>query len=577
MAKLSAPVHGRHARTSLVVLLLFLTAVSAWYGFASAQPQPSASTGERRITFITVNDIYRIDGVSEGKVGGLTRLRTLRKWIEQDAPNAVLLHAGDFLSPSLISRVFKGEQMVDAMNHLDGDGPGFDHRLLVVLGNHEFDESQCNKHPAPLIRRIEESKFIWLAGNLEFSDCASMQGLPSLRNVRKDGIILEIEGIKIGIFGIAQTPDEEGAPKYPDFGNPLATARRSIEYLRRGGAEFIVALTHLRREDDEALLREFASNGIDLLVGGHEHSSMVLKDDAQHARGFKADSDGRTAWRIDVHLGGESRPRIEARLIALNEAIPPDIAMSKLANDWLARASRTICEKRAQTTGETPSADCLMQPIGRTQTMIELEEIANRSQQTGFGNWLADLVLEKTGADVAILNSGMLGLNDDLAPDTPLLVKHVIDIFRYDDVVAVRAFPAKVVCEALRHGFARPGSGAWPHVGGVRVAIKRVEDEGNVAVVRGFLKRPEVTCDSEAEIKVASVPFLLCGGDRYPLKAANLNPQQSCEDSIRSNPQGTDRPGTLLGRLAEAEVRRLGETGISPKKDDRLTEIPGSP
>ena len=52
--------------------------------------------------------------------------------------------------PRSKSRVFKGEQMIDAMNNLDGDPKKFDARMFVAFGNHEFDDSNCNKSPAPL-------------------------------------------------------------------------------------------------------------------------------------------------------------------------------------------------------------------------------------------------------------------------------------------------------------------------------------------------------------------------------------------------------------------------------------------
>jgi 5'-nucleotidase len=535
-----------------------------------------AAQSERRITFLTVNDIYRLDGVSEG--GGLTRLRTLRKWIERDAPNAILIHAGDFLAPSLISNVFKGEQMIDVMNHLDGEGRAFDPRMFVAIGNHEFDDSRCDRAPAPLMQRLEESRFTWLVSNLDFSNCPSMKALPAHGNVKTDGAIVEVNQMKIGVFGIGLTPDKingkVGGSQYPRSEDEVVAARRAIQYLRGRGAEFVVAVTHLSQEDDQALIDKLASQGLDLLVGGHDHTSMVLRDSAKVARGFKADSDGRTAWRIDVTMSdGGKPPRIEAQLIKLNTAIPPDINISELAALWSARAGKVICESRAKRKNEPDNPDCLLTTIGRTQSVIELEEEANRSQETGIGNWLADLIMEETGADVAIVNSGILGLNDDLPAGTELLLRHVIEIFRYDDVIAVRSFPAKQVCDALKHGFTRPGSGAWPHVGGVRVGVRKSSEQRNeVSAIR--FKKPDVSCESSTDIKVAAVPFLLCGGDEYPLKANNLGTDK-CQESIRDNPfndpPDRKREGRRFSDVAEAKIRAAGKiTGIEPENDGRV-------
>src|SRR5262245_20663293 len=89
----------------LLSLLLSLGALAYSIYFSKAGPPfaKPGSTKERRVTFLTVNDTYRLDGIADGRLGGLHRLRTLRKSIEADAPNVVLLHAGDLLGPSMIA------------------------------------------------------------------------------------------------------------------------------------------------------------------------------------------------------------------------------------------------------------------------------------------------------------------------------------------------------------------------------------------------------------------------------------------------------------------------------------------
>lgn len=553
-------IFGNIARSASVAAFVAATLI----GPATAQP------GERRVTFVAVNDIYRLDGVAEGRSGGLGRVRTLRSWIERDAPDAILLHAGDFLSPSLIGKVFKGEQMIDALNHLDGDAGAFDGRMFVAFGNHEFDDSRCNKADSPLDKRVDESQFTWLVANLDFSNCASMNGVPKRQNV-KDAVIVDVENVKVGLFGIGLTPDKDSAPRYPRFEEGLPAARRSVAALRARGAELIVALTHLPREDDEALLRELTPEGLDLVVGGHDHSNMVLFDSEKQPRGFKADSDARSAWRIDVLLAPGKRPRVEAQLVTLNEAIPPDEKMVQLAAWWAARADEAVCAQRKNSQGKPASPLCLEEQIGRTQSVIELEETANRSQETGFGDWLADAVRKETGADVAIVNSGILGLNEDLAPGSKLVLRHVVDVFRFDDIAAVRAFPAKQVCAAVVHGLLRPGTGAWPHLAGIKVDVKRAQNKYVAAAVTSFVGKKGVNCKSNAPIKVAAPPFLLCGGDDYPL----LKSSETCVADLQRKPfpSSTQRKARKLSDLTEAAIRAAGQAGIKPDRDGRVRFI----
>jgi hypothetical protein len=58
-----------------------------------------------------------------------------------------------------VSKEFRGEQMVDVLNHLGVD--------LVSLGNHEF-ESDTGQ--ADFEARVVESKFTWLNSNFVFHD-----------------------------------------------------------------------------------------------------------------------------------------------------------------------------------------------------------------------------------------------------------------------------------------------------------------------------------------------------------------------------------------------------------------------
>jgi 2',3'-cyclic-nucleotide 2'-phosphodiesterase (5'-nucleotidase family) len=82
-----------------------------------------------RVTLLQVNDVYEITPL-RGK-GGIAELSTLLKLERASNPNHVTLVAGDFLSPSLMSGLLKGAQMVELFNAIDVD--------YVVFGNHEFD------------------------------------------------------------------------------------------------------------------------------------------------------------------------------------------------------------------------------------------------------------------------------------------------------------------------------------------------------------------------------------------------------------------------------------------------------
>jgi 5'-nucleotidase / UDP-sugar diphosphatase len=66
----------------------------------------------------------------------------------------LVLHAGDYLSPSLMSSVFHGEQMLDLLMHCDV--------RFATIGNHEFDVG------AERLRdRLAAASFCTVAANLK--------------------------------------------------------------------------------------------------------------------------------------------------------------------------------------------------------------------------------------------------------------------------------------------------------------------------------------------------------------------------------------------------------------------------
>ncbi len=116
-----------------------------------AAQQEFAARAAAPVTFLQINDVYTtvpIDGL-----GGLARVATLKQNIAKAGRTPFLVLAGDFLSPSVASSVFKGEHMIAALN-----AAGLD---LATLGNHEFDFGDD-----VLIQRMHEATFQWVVSNV---------------------------------------------------------------------------------------------------------------------------------------------------------------------------------------------------------------------------------------------------------------------------------------------------------------------------------------------------------------------------------------------------------------------------
>src|SRR3954454_8720145 len=143
---------------------------------ATAQEKSQSNV---KVTLLQVNDVYQFASVDQGKAGGLGRVLTLRKSIQQQNPNTLLLMAGDTISPSVESITYKGAQMIEAWNAI-----GLDY---ATYGNHEFDFG-----PDVLRDRMRESKFGWVAANVIDNKTGKAFG------GAQPFVIREFGGVKIG-------------------------------------------------------------------------------------------------------------------------------------------------------------------------------------------------------------------------------------------------------------------------------------------------------------------------------------------------------------------------------------------
>jgi 2',3'-cyclic-nucleotide 2'-phosphodiesterase (5'-nucleotidase family) len=511
-------------------------------GCATQRTAPPASpAGERTAALLTINDVYRIEGVEKGTVGGMARVRALRAELERQHPDLLMLHAGDFLFPSFASRMFEGEQMVAAMNALDGDTAAFDERFFVVFGNHEFDKNKT-KNAAMLDRRIDESQFRWLGTNVHFTEGADGRPLVEGPNLEASRIV-ESGGIRIGIFGI--TIPTVGIEYVESFDGPEDTARRMTAELRSQGAEVVIALTHLNAADDRELLENLpAPAGPDLIIGGHDHEHMEVQVGGRWL--LKADADARTATLVRLTLGEDGKLRVEHELRPLSGGTPrPDPAVQALVDQWQAKHEQAFCaEAKAGPT-------CLEEVYGRARVPLVAEESKIRGEETNLGDWIADLMVKTfadCGAQVAFMNSGSLRLNQDLAAGE-VTRRQVEELFAYPAPLYLLKIDGKTLRQVAEHATRGwPGSGSWLQVSGFAYVhdqqaktARQVtlltpqgprpvrDDETILAVTNDYLINPEIGDQDGYQMLSQSQVVATCAANTKDLKELTVAALKAAE------------------------------------------------
>lgn len=424
-------------------------------------PPPSQPA---RFKILQINDVYKIEGLAGGTSGGMARVRELREHLESDGTPVLLLHAGDFLYPSVMSRYLDARQMIDVMNLLDGDPNAADPNLIVTLGNHEFDKSK----PDTLLARLGESRFQWVSSNTLY--CNSLTDCPqpfrSKAPELKDTIVVDMGGTRVGIFGILyrMSDEERKGKEYFNTTDVAAAARAAIASLRAQGARVIVALTHQEMPEDEQLVRDVPE--IDLVIGGHDHLYMQQRVGSTWIT--KADADAKSVIVYDIAVPHRGPIRTTPLRVTLDATVPKDPEVSAAVTRWQSQLWPKLPEQQL----------CV---LGQTKYLLEGTEPAVRGRETALGNMLADIIRDNTGTQLAFVNGGSIRANDDIPPG-PITNYDLEGIVYYDNDLVVFDLTGADIMEILTNSVSRADSGAgrFLQISGMRFRYRKDGDRFKV-------------------------------------------------------------------------------------------------
>jgi len=465
---------------------------------ACAADPPAPEPGG--LTFIHMNDTYRVDAVEDGARGGFGRIVTIVRELESEGRDVRLLHGGDFLYPSLESQVWDGEQMVEAMNFLDDLAP-----LYVVPGNHELDP----RDPAALVSRIGESRFDWLGDNFTLAT-----GDPATDRSLHRAFTFDAGGRKIGIFALTLHPDDDGNLRdYAPFaaGSYVANAERVIAALEAEGVDLIVGLTHLLVADDLEIAKLRARHPKFLfIVGGHEHEPEYSEANAVSAAVMKGASNARTIWRIDVTFGPDG-PRMQETMLPVDESVAIDGEYREISDRWRARLVDLMPFIEAR--------------VGVAAVPLDGRETAVRNGDSNWGQFIADQMLaafREPPADLAFVNGGTLRLDDFIGGD--ITFEDIGRTFGFSSYLRHMTMDGRDFRRLLEAGYRGkgPSKGYFPQVAGFRVCVDRSRPDGQRIVQ---LQVPTADggwqeIEAERAYTVVAPDYIYRGGDGYDFSAA---------------------------------------------------------
>ena len=476
--------------------------------------ESSAPRARASLTILQINDIYSTVPIA-GR-GGLARVAALKQLLAKEGRTPLLVLAGDFLSPSVASSVFKGEQMVAALN-----AAGLD---IATLGNHEFDFGID-----VLRQRIAESKWTWVISNLADPAGRPLEGtVPYL--VRSYG------NLRVGFIGLCLTSEGIAQDRLDGMQllDPYESAAKYLAVLREQRVDVVVAITHLTLAEDQQLVERFPE--IDVVVGGHEHSPITVTQNRTLIS--KAGSEGEYVARIDVARRGAALDR-HFELVPVDARLPDEPATARVVADY---------ERRLGTEMDTPVATSLVD--------LDASTLRLRAGESNIGNLFADAIRASVDADIGLVNSGAIR-GDRVYPAGALTRRVLLAMHPFGNLVSKLELSGRTIQAALEHGMSRlpETAGFFPQVSGLSMEVLVHEPAGsrlrNVRV-NGQPLDPD-------RIYSVAVPNFLIGGDGYGMLVGA---------KVLISPRGGDLVVTALEKYVEARKT------VSPATEGRTVLVP---
>ncbi|MCX6134472.1 MAG: bifunctional UDP-sugar hydrolase/5'-nucleotidase [Ignavibacteriales bacterium] len=384
-------------------------------------------TQPKQITILHTNDMhasflpheaYWVRTTPKPLVGGFNELAFTIDSVRKTKSATLLLDAGDLMTGNPITdRVYKGAEggaLVEMLNLMGYEG--------WEPGNHDFDISYAN-----FLQLASIAKFPVFTANL----VDEKSGLPI---TRKEYVIVEKNGLKIGVFGVmsqeyyslVSVNSAKGVKLLPY----LAEAKRMIDFLRPQ-TDLVIALTHTGVDDDSVLAANV--KGLDVIIGGHSHTRLKKPKYVNGVIIAQAGSNAENLGVLDLTIENKTVTRWDGNLNQL----------------WYHSDRRTVV---------TALVDSFNTEIKREYSQVIGTWVADPTSdqpEAGLGAFLAAAQRDAAHADLGFMNNG--GVRKKLSPG-PITKQDLFEVLPFRNLLMKFDLTGKQVQTMVLHYLnGRPG------------------------------------------------------------------------------------------------------------------------
>ncbi len=411
--------------------------------------QDASSKDQITISILHINDVHAqntpfmvtrtVDGERrQFEVGGYATVKGYVDSLRRLQPNSIFLHAGDDFQGTPISSITKGASQFELLALVRPD--------VMTIGNHEFDYGRANLEPM-----VRKAPFPIVSANLFDRSKGDLFVKPFH--------IMTVAGVRIAVVGFAP-PDlasltiRENVRELSVF-EPVMTMMNLRHQLRvRENCDIIIALSHMGVEHDSALARGI--EGIDVIVGGHSHTTLFKPIRLPGTVIVQAGARGRYIGKLDLTLDAKTKKIIKSwgELIETRtDRVTPDAVVAAKVAELEAKVSTGLAEV-----------------IG---TLGKDWKRAGGGRESNVGNWMSDAMRTHAGTDIAFQNSG--GIRKDI-PAGPITLRDLWEISPFGNELVTFTLTGAQLLRGLEHQAAK--SREFAQVSGLRYSYDAARPEG---------------------------------------------------------------------------------------------------
>lgn len=488
----------------------FKGAAASMLLFSMAGLTPAAVSAEEASKDFSMTVFHTND--THAQLDRIPYLAAILKAKQAEVPHNVLLHAGDAFSGSLYFNEFQGQADLAFLNHL-----GYD---AMTFGNHEFDLGSSEDGHKGLADFVKGAEFPFVSANVNFTEDSHFADLQK-REVSAEpengkifnGIVKEVNGEKIGIFGL--TTEETVAISSPEqiqFTNYITEAKAAVAAFEEMGINKIIALTHIGFDDNSAVDndQELAKNvpGIDIIVGGHTHSTLeepyVHEGETGPVVIVQANEHHKFLGQLDITFD-------ENGVIKEYNGVLHEVDTDEGEKDAEAVELLKPYAEKVEATMVSPTG-------GVAEVFLSgLRDLGGvRAGETNLGNIITDGMLEKAkevdpDVSIAFQNGGGIRTSINKGEVT---YGEVLTVLPFGNSLAIMELSGAELRETFEHSVKEypKESGGFLHVAGMQVVFDGTAEPGK-RIVSLKINGEEVEADKM--YKAATNVFTARGGDGF--------------------------------------------------------------